>query len=79
MIRSLRTVVGNYTRTLPAVNYSPLALVSEGGAYQRLTEDISGSLWYSQFSEGVQIRMGQVWKPNKVFSNNLLNLVLERA
>jgi hypothetical protein len=79
VIRGIRTVVGNHSRTTPQANTITTAMVDDKGRYKRLVEDKCASLWFSRFTQGLQIRMGQIWKPNKAFSIPLLFTLLDKA
>jgi hypothetical protein len=47
------------------------------GHYTRFSYDMCASLWFTRFIEGCQRRMGQIWKSNQAFSNELLLKVLK--
>jgi hypothetical protein len=47
------------------------------GKYQRFSTDPCSSFWFYHFIEGVRLRMGQDWRPNKAISVKLLVLILE--
>lgn len=64
-VRKLRAVYSNFVRVQPESVGVPIVLAGEKGQYQRLNNDICGSLWFTRFIEGMKKRMGQVTKSNK--------------
>jgi hypothetical protein len=76
-IRKLRTVYGNHQRSTPQANQMTLSMGDQKGRYTRFSYDMCASLWFTRFIEGCQRRMGQIWKPNQAFSNELLLEVLK--
>ena len=78
-IRKLRTAYTNYVRASTASNMEHLTLLDDKGRYQRLSRDTCGSLWFHRFMLGTQIRMGQIWKPNKGMSIELLLRMLRKS
>ena len=78
-IWKLRTVYGNFVRASPNQNLHNLCIVDPKGIYTRIVDDKCSSLWFHHFISGCQIRMGQVWKPNKAMSIHLLCALLEKA
>ena len=78
-IWSFRTVYANYVRASPQGNVQSLALGDTHGKYQRLSTDPCSSLWFCRFMEGLKNRMGQVWLPNRAFSNELRDAFFEKV
>jgi hypothetical protein len=77
-IRKLRTCHSNQVRASPQSNRSSLALGDQKGRYQRFSSDPCSSFWFHRFADGCRIRMGQVWRPNKALSMELLHKLLEK-
>ena len=71
-IRRLRTVFGNHYRSTPQATTTTVAMGQEDGSYQRLYQDPCASVFFSAFQKGIKYRMGQIWKPNRAFSVELL-------
>lgn len=76
-VRKLRAVYSNFVRVCPESVSVPLVLGTEKGQYQRLNNDVCGSLWFSRFMEGMRKRMGQITKSNKTMSPALVRALLE--
>jgi hypothetical protein len=78
-IRKLRSVYGNFLRSLTQANSQVCALGDEKGRYQRFSMDPCGSLWFHQFVTGCRYRMGMDWRPNEAMSTELILAVLEQV
>ena len=79
-IRKFRTCYSNQVRAAKEANSNPLVLADTGGKlYQRLAKDACGSLWFTRFTEGCRIRMGQDWRPNQAISIELVHLLLAKS
>lgn len=76
-VRKLRSVYSNFIRCSPDSIANQYVLQNAKGQYQRLTNDICGSLWFTRFMEGMRKRMGYVSKPNKTLRQPLLRKLLE--
>lgn len=76
-IRKYRSCYSNQVRASPQANHHVLALGNTKGAYQRLSTDVCGSLWFQKFNEGCKNRMGQIWRPNRGMPIELLLLFLK--
>ena len=79
-IRKFRTCYSNQMRSAREANSYPLVLVDTSGKlYQRLAKDACGSLWFTRFTEGCRIIMGQDWRPNQAISIELIHRLLEKS
>ena len=76
-IRKLRSAFGNQVRSSPQSTRESLSLGDQRGNYQRLGKDPSGSFWFSRFYSGCYKRMGQVWKPNRALTTELMIALLD--
>lgn len=76
-VRKLKAVYGNFVRVQPESVGVPIVLAGEKGQYQRLNNDICGSLWFARFMEGMKKRMGQITKSNKTMSPALTRKLFE--
>lgn len=72
-VRHLKSAYGNFIRAAPLNAGITTSLGRSDGIYERLNEDICGSLWFEKFMQGMRNRMGQVWKPNKAMSFELFS------
>ena len=61
------------------LNQRHRVIADDGGNIIRLIEDSSSSLWYHRFNSGMKYRMGNVWRPNKALSTELVLKVLGAA
>ena len=71
-IRSLRAAYSNQVRASSVAAWDNLSLSSSKGIYQKVSRDVAGSYWFSKFIEGLQARMGTIYKPNRGLSQKLL-------
>lgn len=67
-IRKIRTAYANQARAPSQSNSVILSLNDVKGRYQRLGQDVCGSLWFHKFTKGCRNRMGEEWRTNKVLS-----------
>ena len=44
-----------------------------------MSRDVSGSYWFAKFIEGLQARMGAIYKPNRGFSQRLLKAFFQEV
>ena len=71
-VRKLRSSYSDFVRSSSVVNQISYSMGDFHGNYQRLVTDPCGSLWFKRFMEGLRNRMGQVIKPNRALSHQLL-------
>ena len=48
-----------------------IALVGQKGNLQMVVRDPTVTLWFQQFAEGCERRMGNIWKPNEAFTTQI--------
>ena len=73
-IRSLRSAYSNQVRASSHTAKDNLSISGPKGNYQKISRDVCGSYWYSKFVEGLSARMGDVYKPNRALSAELLRV-----
>ena len=78
-IRKSRSSYSNHVRASPQANLQHLSVLDQRGRYQKITTDKCGSLWFERFLIGMRIRMGNIWKPNKGLSIDLLLTLIGQA
>ena len=61
------------------LNQRHQVIADDGRKIIRLIKDSSSSLWYHRFNSGMKYRMGNVWKPNKALSTELIVRTIKAA
>jgi hypothetical protein len=70
-IWKLRSSFSNHCQASAQSNCVNSALGDQKGRYQRFSTDPCSSIWFYHFVEGIRLRMGQDWRPNKAISVEL--------
>ena len=78
-VRKLKSAFSIWVRSIQAVNQKYDGILDDAGKVIQVVEDISSLLWYQRFNAGMKYRMGNIWKPNKNVSTELIRKTIVRA
>ena len=61
------------------LNQRHRVISDDGGKIISLIEDTSAFLWYHRFNAGMKYCMGNMWRPNKALSTELIVKVIDHT